>query len=246
MKRSTKMFFLSSVAVATLLTSVYGVAHAQEPAISPTGTRLDVSAQSAIQASPDIATLQIGVVTKAATAEQARKENAQKMNTAFAILKEKNIDAKDYQTTGVNLSPDYVYEKEKAPRIAGYQAVNNLNVKLRDLDKVSDVIDALVAKGVNQINGPNFNVDKPETFLNKARQDAMKKADDRARVYAQATGLRVQRIVSISENANMAMPRPYMMKAAMAADTVSMESTPVAPGQIDLDVTVNVVYELNK
>jgi uncharacterized protein YggE len=244
MTRMTRTLLLST-AVA-LVTLGLNPVQAQESPISPNGTRLDLSAQSAIQASPDIATLQVGVVTKAATAEQARKENAQKMNAAFAILKDKNIDPKDYQTTGLNLNPDYVYEKDKAPRIAGYQATNNLTVKLHDLDKVSDVIDALVAKGVNQINGPNFNVDKPETFLNKARQDAMKKADERARVYAQATGLRVQRIVSISENSNIGMPRPYMMKAAMANEMASGDATPLAPGQVDLDVTVNVTYELAK
>lgn len=246
MRRSIKMFLLSTATAATLSAFALGCAQAQENNISPTGTRLDISAQSTLQARPDIATLQIGVVTKAQTADQARKDNAQKMNAAFAILKEKKIDSQDYQTTGLNLSPDYVYEKNQAPRIAGYQASNNLTVKIRDLDKVSDVIDALVASGVNQINGPNFSVEKPEIFLNRARQDAMKQADERARVYAEATGLRITRIVSISEHANMGMPRPYMMKAAIAPQAASADSTPVAPGHVDLDVTVNVTYELGK
>lgn len=230
----------------TLVTLGMSPVQAQELHIAPNATRLDLSAQSSIKASPDIATLQIGVVTKAATAEQARKDNAQKMNAAFKILQDKKIDKNDYQTTGLNLNPDYVYEKDKAPRISGYQAVNNLTVKLRNLDQASDVIDALVASGINQVSGPNFSVDKPETFLNKARQDAMKQADERARVYAQATGLRVQRIVSISENSNIGMPRPYMMKAAMVPEMASADSTPLAPGQVDLDVTVNVTYELAK
>lgn len=222
--------------------------HAEDPTISPTGTRLDISAQSSVKSNPDVAVLNVAVVTKAPTAEAVRDENAKKMTAAFALLKAKKISPNDYQTSGINLNPDYVYEEKQPPKISGYQAVNNLTIKLHKLDQVSEVIDALVGAGINQISGPTFSIDDPETLLNKARQDAIKKAAARAGLYAQATGLKVQRIVAISENSNVGVPPSYpMMKAMrMEAGASDTASTPVAPGQVDLDVTVNVTYELGK
>lgn len=234
-------------ATALLLSAALPACAQQESNISPTGTKLDISAQSSIKANPDVATLQVGVVTKAPTAEAARAENAKKMTAAFALLKDKKISANDYQTSGINLNPDYVYEEKQPPKIAGYQAVNNLTIKLRNLDQASEVIDALVGAGINQINGPTFTIDDPEALLNKARQDAIKKAAARADIYAQATGLKVQRIVAISENSNVGMPPVYPMAKMMRMEAAGdAAATPVAPGQVDLDVTVNVTYELSK
>lgn len=236
---------LPVLATVLALTATTFPALAQE-APSLTGTRLDINAQAQIKAKPDVATFTAGVVTKAATAEAARLENAKKMQAVFASLKDKKIPEADMQTSGLTINPDYVYAEGKAPSISGYQAVNTLTLRIRNLEKTSDVLDALIKNGINQMNGPAFSIDEPEPLLNKARQEAIQKARARAELYANATGLKIKRIISISENANMGSPVPYPMyaRAGMMKAEAADAATQVAPGQVDLDVTVNVSYEL--
>lgn len=230
---------------ALLALTAAGPAHAQD-APSLTGTRLDINAQAQVKAKPDVATFTAGVVTKAASAEAARLENAKKMQAVFASLKEKKIPEADMQTSGLTINPDYIYAEGKAPTISGYQAVNTLTLRVRNMDKISDVIDALIKNGINQMNGPMFSIDQPEPLMNKARQEAIQKARARAELYANATGLKIKRIIAISENANMGNPIPYpmMARASMMKAESADAATQVAPGQVDLDVTVNVSYEL--
>ena len=236
---------LPVLATMLVLTTTALPALAQE-APSLTGTRLDINAQAQVKAKPDVATFTAGVVTKAATAEAARLDNAKKMQAVFASLKEKKIAEGDMQTSGLTINPDYVYAEGKAPTISGYQAVNTLTLRVRDMDKISDVIDALIKNGINQMNGPMFSIDQPEPLMNKARQEAIQKARARAELYANATGLKIKRIIAISENANMGNPIPYPMyaRAGMMKAEAADATTQIAPGQVDLDVTVNVSYEL--
>lgn len=211
---------------------------------APSKTRLDISAEASVKAAPDIANVSAGVVTVAKTADAAMKANAKDMTTMFAALKAAGVADKDMQTTGLTVNPQYVYEQNKSPVITGYQANNTVSVNLRDLKNMGPVLDALVAKGANQINGPNFSVEKPDGLLDKARGDAVAKARARAEIYAKAAGMKVSRIVNISENVNMGGPRPVMMMAARAKMADAMESSPVAAGEVDMSVTVNVTFEM--
>ena len=127
-------------------------------------------------------------------------------------------------------------------RIIGYQATNTVNVKQRDLKQFGRVLDTLVAAGANQVNGPNFQVDNPEAALDEARTAAMKAARARADLYARAAGLRVVRILTISESGGY-VPQPRVMyaKAEMAMDAAP---TPIAAGQVELSSSVSVQFEL--
>jgi uncharacterized protein YggE len=210
-------------------------------------TTLEINAQQEVKAEPDIATVSAGVVTIDKTAETAMKENATKMNAIFAALKKAGIETKDQQTSGITVSPQYLYQESKAPQISGYQANNTVNITLHDLKAIGPVLDALLAQGANQINGPNFTLDNPDALLDKARKDAVAKARQRAEIYASATGMKIKRIRSISENTSVGNPPPYPMMArkmmSMAAAS-PVEATPVASGQVQLSVTVNITYEL--
>ena len=104
--------------------------------------------------------------------------------------------------------------------------------------------DALVKQGANQITGPTFSIDTPDAAMDAARTDAVKHAQARADLYAAATGLKVRRIVSISESGEMAPPPRPMMRMAMVA--AAPESTPVATGENTIGVDLNVVYELGR
>mgnify|MGYP000874353313 CR=1 FL=1 len=210
------------------------------------GTRLDVSASADVKAAPDIAIVSSGVVTIAPTADQAMKDNAAKMNAVFAAVKKAGIADKDVQTSGMSLSPQYTYAENKPPRIVNYQANNNITIKIRDMKNIGPVLDALVAQGANQINGPSFSVDNPDALTDMARKDAVKKAMERAKLYADAAGLKIKRIISMSEAGGYA-PQPMVMMAARKMEMAVADAaapTPVATGEVAMSVSVNVTYEL--
>lgn len=219
-------------------------AHDHSSAMQPAGTVLQLSATHEINSAPDIATLSAGVVTDAPTAKQAMADNAREMNRVFEALKRAGVKSKDMQTSGLNLSARYDYKRDQPPRLIGYQAQNMLMIRLRDLGAVGATLDALVDAGVNQVNGPDFGLDNPESAQDEARVAAMKKARARAELYAAAAGLKVGRILTISENAGYApSPMPKMMARA-AMDMAESAPTPVAPGEVSINATVNVTFEL--
>lgn len=217
-------------------------AQSMVPALPADATLLSVQAQADAQAAPDIATISAGVVTQAADGNGAMRQNAEQMNRVMAALKAAGVAARDIQTSGVNLHPQYRYAENQPPAITGYQATNTVSVKLREVAKMGQVLDALVASGANQINGPAFGIDDPEPLYAQARIDALKLAQARAQTYAKALGLQVRRIVSIGEggSAPMPMPRMAMMKAE------AFDSTPVAPGESSVSVSLDVVFELGR
>lgn len=212
--------------------------------VASDGTLLTVSAQAESRRVPDIATLSAGVVTQAADANAALRQNAEQMTRVVAALRAAGIAERDVQTAGVNLSPQYRYAENQPPAITGYQAMNTVNVIVRDLARLGRILDALVATGANQVNGPSFDVDKKDEAYDEARRTALDKASQRADMYARTLGLRVRRIVSIDETGH-ASPRPMLRmeaKAMMAADA----GTPISPGENALAISLDVVFELGK
>ncbi len=212
---------------------------------APSGaTLLSVTAEGRVQSAPDVADLTAGVVTQAGTATEAMRANAERMTSVVAALKRAGIAERDIQTAGINLNPQYVYRENQPPQLTGYQAINNVTVRVRNLGNMGRTIDALVAQGSNQINGPMFRLDKPDAALDKARVEALAKARSRAELYAGATGMRVKRIVQISESGGM-VPPPYPVPMARAEAMVAKDATtPVAPGEVEATANVNVVFEL--
>ena len=202
-----------------------------------------MSSRAEARKAPDIATFSAGVVTQAADGNAALRQNAEQMNRVLAAIKAAGVADKDVQTSGISLNPQYRYEENQPPRITGYQASNTVNVKLREVAKMGKVLDALVASGANQVNGPSFGIDDPEPLYDRARLDALKAARARAETYAGALGVRVRRIVSISEG-GAAMPSPMPRMAMMKAE--AYDSTPVAAGESSVSVNLDVVFELGR
>ena len=216
------------------------------PQISSDSTLLSVSATGKTSRVPDVANFSTGVVTRDADANAAMRANATQMAKVVDALKKEGIAARDIQTTGVNLNPDYNYRDNQPPVITGYTATNNVTVKVRDLSKLGKIMDVLVATGANQINGPSFQIDDEIGAQNDARRDALKQAQARAELYAQSLGMRVRRIVSIDEgNApRVFYPRPMMAMDARAAGKA--ESTPIEAGESQVEVSLNVAFELGR
>jgi uncharacterized protein len=161
----------------------------------------------------------------------------------IAALKKAGVADKDVSTSSISLSPQYRYAENQPPVITGYQASNQVNVRFRDIGKSGAVLDILVKEGANQINGPSLVIDKPEAAQDEARIDAIKSARARADLYASATGLKVKRIVSISESESFSGGPVPMMARGMMADA-AMAKTEVLPGEQTVGVNLSVVFEL--
>lgn len=206
------------------------------------GTLLSVSAQAEARRVPDIANLSTGVVTQAADANAAMRANAEQMSKVVAAIRQAGIAERDIQTGGVNLNPRYRYAENQPPTITGYQASNTVNLVVRDVARLGRILDALVEVGANQINGPSFDVDDKDSAYDEARRAAIDKAQQRASMYARTLGMRVRRIVSISEGGSLGPPVPMMAMARMEKAT----DTPISPGENTLSVNLDVVFELGE
>jgi uncharacterized protein len=205
------------------------------------GTLLSVAAEGMVESAPDLATLTMGVVTEGQTAAAAMTENARRMNALTQALRRAGVAERDIQTSNLSVNPQYIYAENQAPRISGYQATNTVSARVRNLANVGRTVDAAVAAGGNTINGIAFSHADPDAQLDAARREAAREARERADLYAQAFGLRVHRVVAISESGGYAPPMPMPMMARMeAADA----STPVSPGEVQTRVNINVTYEL--
>jgi hypothetical protein len=216
----------------------------QAPGIAQTiaGTRLDISATGEVTRVPDIAIISAGVVTRSSTASGALQDAADWMSKVLAALKGAGIDSRDIQTSNVSLNPEYRYADNQPPQLVGYTATNQLTIRFRDIRNAGKILDALVKQGANQINGPNLTIDKPEAALDEARAKAVAAGRARAELYARSLGLRVARIVSVSESGGNfpVPPRPMMMEARQSLPA----ATAIEPGEQKIEVTLAMTFEL--
>jgi uncharacterized protein YggE len=207
------------------------------------GTRLDLSATGTVSRVPDLAIISAGVVTKSTTATGAIAENASRMERVRAALKRAGIADRDIQTSSINLNPDYRYDNIQPPVLTGYLAANNVSIKFRDIRNSGKILDALVAEGANQINGPSLTIDKPEAATDEARAKAIAVGRARAELYARSLGMRVTRLLSVSESGGYSRPMPYAADAMMVSGA-RVAKTEIDPGSQDIQVTLSMSFEL--
>lgn len=230
---------------AALAAAVPAAAAAQTPVAVQTisGTRLDLSVMGEVSRVPDVAIISAGVITRAATATAALEQNAQRMERVRSALRRAGIEDRDIQTSNISLNPEYRYRENLPPQLNGYTASNQVNVRFRDIRNTGKILDALVAEGANQINGPNLTIDKPEGAQNEARLKAISNGRARAELYARALGMRVVRLLSVSEGGAHSVPPPVVMMRAEAMSAAGAD-TKIDPGQQEVQVTVNMSFEL--
>lgn len=237
-----KHFILSLMAAAVAAPSAVSAQTAVQ--VQPiAGTRLDVSATGEVTRVPDVAVISTGVVTRAQTATAAIRQNADQMERVRAALKRAGIPDRDIQTSSINLNPEYHYDQKQPPRLVGYTASNQVSVRFRDIAETGKILDALVAEGANQIHGPSLTIDKPEQALDEARLKAVANGRARADLYARALGMRVVRLLTVSESGGNAVPPPMpMMVSSMAAERSA--DTKIDPGEQKVQVSVSMSFEL--
>jgi len=222
-------------------------AHAQ-PQVAPpivlNGVRLDVVATGEVTRAPDMVTVMAVVVTRAAQAEAALRNNAARMERVRAALARLGISPRDIQTGTISLNQDYERPPEPMggrPQPSGYVASNQLTIRFRDIANAGRIIDALVAEGVNNVNGPIFGLSDRESALNEARTRALAEARARADLYARALGTRVRRIVSVSESGQQGI---IVTGAAIRGE--SRASTQIEPGEQLVSTSLTVTFELDQ
>lgn len=231
-------YLTSLTAAAVLMAAALQPAFAEDKPMERTVT---VSASGIAAATPDQASIQTGVSSEAKTAREALSNNSRAMNEVIGKLKAAGIDAKDIQTTQFNIEPVHTYPKEgQPPVVSGYRATNAVSVKVRNLDKLGEVLDQLVAAGSNEMGGISFDVSNAETLKDGARKQAMENALRRAKLYAAAAGAEVGEIVQISEETSFGHPRPMMGGARMAM----AEAAPIERGSVDLEARVTATWRL--
>ena len=205
------------------------------------GTKLDITATGEVTRVPDVAIISAGVVTRSTTATGAIQENADRMEKVRGALKRAGIADKDIQTSNISLNPEYRYENNQPPQLTGYTATNQVSIRFRDIRNSGRILDALVTQGANQINGPNLTIDKPEGALDEARAKAATAGRARAELYARALGMRVVRLLSVSESGGYSSPPPMPMVMRAQADSAQSK---IDPGEQQLQVTLAMTFEL--
>ena len=228
------MKYLVPAAVAATLLAAPALAQMMPPpAISVTG-------EANVSVAPDQAQIDGGVTSDARTAREASEANNAAMGKVLLARKSAGIDGKDYQTSRLSLQPQFAtpYKGSDRPGIVSFRASNRVTVRIRDVTKVANVIDALVTAGANDIGGINFTVTQASKVLDEAREKAIADARRKAEIYAKAAGVTLGDPISISEEGAPVPAFRGKMAAPMAA------STPVAPGEETLSVTVGMTWAI--
>ena len=202
-----------------------------------------VTGEGKVEMDPDMAMLSLGVTSQADTAAAALKANSDGLSGALDRLKAAGIEDRDIQTSGLSLHPNIDYSSSgREPQVRGYTASNMLTVRLRDLSALGQTLDAVVTEGANTLNGLSFGLQNPDEATDEARRRAVADAAHKAGLYAEAAGVTLGRIVTISEQGNYGGPQPMMMAEARFAKDAG--SVPVASGEISIGATISVVYEI--
>jgi uncharacterized protein YggE len=199
-----------------------------------------VTGTGKVSYTPNLAHVTIGVSSEGGTAAEAWEKNAQVVKRLFDVLKGFGIEAKDFQTTGLHVNPRYAHSKEAPPRLVGYTAGYDVSVRIRKLDRVGAVLDALVAAGANRSMSISFGIANPEELLNEARRRAVADARSKAELYVKSAGAQLGVLVGIAEN-GAAAPRSFRYEHLAAAGA---DALVIAAGQQELTASVTLTYTI--
>jgi len=202
---------------------------------SASGDRsITVSGEGSVRVVPDQASFTFGVATKGTTAVQALQSNAAAMRKLVDALKAAGIASADLQTSYVSLSP---LTTDNGSAIVGYSASNSVSARIDGVARAGQIVDAAVAAGANQVDGPSLTVADQDALYRSALKSAVADARKKAETLAAASGLQVGAVRSVAES-NVAQPVPYAAAARESADT------PIEPGTQEVTANVTVVFDV--
>ena len=214
--------------------------------------RFSVVGSGTIYAKADIASLTVGLKTEVQkTAAKATKESTKTMNTIVSEVKDLGVEAKDIKTTNYRLNPVYNWTKDEGQQLIGYEVSQDVTLKVRDLEKIGDIIAKTTEKGANQIGNINFTIDDEYELKNDARALAITKAKEKAEMIALESGMKLGDITNVYENSYSYQPRTFdysNAKMEMASSVMGAgmdESGPsIETGQNEVRVEVTLTYKI--
>lgn len=210
---------------------------------TPKEHTITVSGEGKVTVTPDLAHVQLGVQIQKPNAKAARDAAATAMSGVVAAVKKLGIDDKDIKTTQVQLSAVYDYPSGAAPVLRGYQLTNQVLVTVRDLSKLSDIVDDAVAAGATTVDSISFDVGDRTSIEAQARDAAAKDARAKADVYAKTLGLSISGVSAVSEQVSSPVwYGPQFAAGSVAADKAATAPTPVQPGSTDVTINVQVSF----
>ena len=224
--------------------------------------QVTVSGEGKVYAKPDVALISLGVTTTGKTVADVTKSNTDKMNAVIAAVKALKVDDKDIQTTNYNLTPNYenttiytpvpmMYPISSGgsvitkPVLKGYSLEQDVQVKIRDFTKIGDILSQATASGANLVGDLQFTIDNPEQFHEQARAEAIKQAKSNAQNLANESGVNLGKLINVYEGYN---PGPIMYNSMKTTGLAAPEAASVPtiqPGQQEIDVTINLTYQVN-
>lgn len=205
---------------------------------------ITVSATSEVYAQPDLALTSVGVVSEAKTVLKAMQYNTEKMNAIIAFIKNQGVEDKDLKTVNFNISPRYEWDEQWRNRIlAGYEVSQSLQVKIRDLAKIGDIIQGATTAGANDVGSLQFTIDNEDALREEARNKAIQEAKENAKILASQLGVRLAKMINFSENG--LTPVPYYSVALKEATGMGGGATPdIQTGENKISVTVALTYQI--
>jgi uncharacterized protein YggE len=204
-----------------------------------------VNGEGKVSAVPDIATLSLGIEAEETSVAEAQTQASEAMDKVMNALKDNGLAEKDIQTQYFNIYQVTKWDPETQEQVVtGYRVTNMVTAKIRNIDKVGTIIDAVVAAGgdLTRIDNINFSVDDPSPYYEEARKEAMANAKTKANQLAELANVTLGKPTYISENSYYTTPIrsdiAYKMEEAVVAET------PISPGEMEISVSIQIAYEI--
>lgn len=221
-----------------------------------------VSAEGKAIGTPDVVQFNFSIVSEGDNISKIQKENTDKSNKIIDFLKNQGIDSKDIKTQSYNLTPKYTYYNCQEPiiyplnsnssnnikpcpppKISGYTLIQTINVKIRDFSKIGNILNGVIENGANNVSDLQFLIDDIKKLENEARQEAISKAQEKAKNIAQSAGFKLGKLISIEEGGYYPYYRTYSSSLGMGGETdASMQTPQIEPGSQEIRVNIILRY----
>lgn len=208
-----------------------------------TTNTISFSGEGKVSVKPDIAVANLAIVTEAAASKAAQDQNSRKSQAVVDFLKKQGVADKDIKTISYNINPQYKYPQFDRPQIISYQVNQTLEVKIRNFDQASEIIDGVVGAGVNHVNNLSFQIDKPEKLKAETRAKAIADAKNKARELESQIGIKLGKIINFSENSG-GYPGPVFYEKAVPAGAGGGVEPSLPSGENEITVNVTLTYQI--
>ena len=242
-----KYWVISGLLLIMIAALLSGCSGSSEKIISSQQEGIWVTGMGKVAAMPDLATLSLGIEAQEATVAQAQTQASQVMNEVISALESQGITEEDIQTQSFSIQQVTRYNPDtQQETVIGYKVTNVVTVKIRALERVGMVIDAVAEAGgdLTRINNISFSIEDPSTYYDEARTTALEDAKDKAEKIATLAGINLGKPTYISEATQV--PGPIRLTLNETTQVAAPTETPISPGEIEVTLTIQVAYEIIK